>query len=251
VADNRGYIYGIQAGDEPIVKVGWALDPDKRVKDFQTGNHQRLVVLARRPGSRAEEEALHKPDSIIAPFRVRGEWYQLCPEVMDVYGGGRWWPGYTPMIRRRNSMSRCPYCGQHSLIHAHQDSNRSQIDPKIEMYCKNSDCEIRTLVVIPGNQGPIGKSSWDERQLPSIVLGAEVALLPDGMCSLDNGAMTKHEYIRGRRQVEGFSDGWEAQFSAERALRRAEILTWATHWWRNWVMPGVPKPASLLEQENA
>lgn len=257
MADSRGYIYGIQAGDDPIVKVGWALDPDKRVKDFQTGNHQQLTVLARRPGSRAEEEALHKPGSIIAPFKVRGEWYELCPEVMDVYGGGRWWPGYVPMIRRRNAMSQCPYCGQHSLIHAHQDSHRGQIDPKIEMYCDNSECEIRTLVITPGKQGPLPSlrwesSSWDERELPGRVLGAEIALLPDGNFSQDDSAMTKHEYACGRRTIERWPGTcWEDQFSAERALRRAEILTWATHWWRDRVMPDVPKPASLLEAENA
>ena len=67
----HGAIYLIGDGG-PLVKLGWALDPQSRLKRLQTGHPSVLTLFAFYPGGRGLEAALHKEFS---DLRVRGEWF--------------------------------------------------------------------------------------------------------------------------------------------------------------------------------
>lgn len=54
-----GFVYFIQAEHGGPVKIGWARDPAKRLRELQTGSPHRLVVRATIAGALADEAALH------------------------------------------------------------------------------------------------------------------------------------------------------------------------------------------------
>jgi hypothetical protein len=70
--DADGYVYWI-GSDDGDVKIGWALDPEKRLSELQTGNPCKLRVLAVVRGSKRDERALHAK---LKEFRGLGEWFQ-------------------------------------------------------------------------------------------------------------------------------------------------------------------------------
>lgn len=67
-------IYFIQRGgiDGPI-KIGYALNPDKRLVTLQTASPERLALLATDLGDRHREAQLHFH---FAECRISGEWYE-------------------------------------------------------------------------------------------------------------------------------------------------------------------------------
>lgn len=71
-ADNAdGFVYWI-ASDVGDVKIGWALDPEKRCRELQTGNPQLLRVIAAMQGTKRDERALHAK---LEHARGNGEWF--------------------------------------------------------------------------------------------------------------------------------------------------------------------------------
>lgn len=70
-------IYFIKAGRS--VKIGYTTgDPERRLRELQTANPRKLVLLAAIPGSREDEVRLHKKfDS----DRVTGEWFTLSRSI--------------------------------------------------------------------------------------------------------------------------------------------------------------------------
>lgn len=72
----RGKIYFVQAGE--FIKIGWALDPHKRIAHMQTGSAYEFKLLGLMHGSLIEEKIVHKRFSA---FRVRGEWFKQTPEL--------------------------------------------------------------------------------------------------------------------------------------------------------------------------
>lgn len=77
--DTKGFIYFIQRGYTGPVKIGWALDPDRRLGELQIGSAEDLHIIGITPGTMADERQLHKD---VAEYRVRGEWFQLPPDVI-------------------------------------------------------------------------------------------------------------------------------------------------------------------------
>lgn len=71
-------IYIIRCGD--AVKVGFSSDPFTRIKELQTGNPQRLEVIAVFPGSRKLEKGIH---ARLNQYRISGEWFRWTPEVVN------------------------------------------------------------------------------------------------------------------------------------------------------------------------
>jgi len=66
-------VYFIQAGgDDGPVKIGWSLNPMKRLRSLQTGSGQVLRLLAVMPGDRKKERAMHRAFS---SRRIHGEWF--------------------------------------------------------------------------------------------------------------------------------------------------------------------------------
>lgn len=70
-------VYFIRGRGTNIVKIGWTDgDPGRRLKALQTGTAFSLQLMASRPGTQADEKALHDR---FAADRVNGEWFRMSP----------------------------------------------------------------------------------------------------------------------------------------------------------------------------
>lgn len=76
-----GFVYFIQSGDEPFVKIGTTHSVVGRVEQLQTASPHRLKLLATCGASEHPEHKLHAK---FAAHRVRadGEWFHLVPEIV-------------------------------------------------------------------------------------------------------------------------------------------------------------------------
>lgn len=68
------HTYLIGAEGSPLVKIGYATNPKKRLASLQTGQPMQLTLLWSHPVD--HEAALHER---FAEYRVRGEWFDLTP----------------------------------------------------------------------------------------------------------------------------------------------------------------------------
>lgn len=69
---HEGYVYFITSGE--ATKVGWSLDPERRLRSLQTGNPEPLVLLAKIEGTKKDERRIHKS---LRRARLHGlEWFQ-------------------------------------------------------------------------------------------------------------------------------------------------------------------------------
>jgi len=88
---SQGFIYciaeKIAAGsslyDSRAVKVGWARDPDRRIKGLQTGNPRVLKILGTIPATKAEEPLVHAE---LQSDNVLHEWFKPTPAVLSKFG---------------------------------------------------------------------------------------------------------------------------------------------------------------------
>lgn len=65
-------------------KIGWSKSPQKRLKQLQTGNSNRLKLLKIYSVPRVKERYLHKA---LIRFKIRhnGEWFKISPaDVIDI-----------------------------------------------------------------------------------------------------------------------------------------------------------------------
>lgn len=67
------YVYLIEDG-AGRVKIGLAIDPQKRLRQLQTGSSSKLRILATLPGDREDELLLHKT---FRAERRGGEWFEF------------------------------------------------------------------------------------------------------------------------------------------------------------------------------
>lgn len=75
-----GFVYFIRAGRTPSVKIGWALDPERRLDALQTGCPHKLHLIGFAPGEHVAEQQWHDD------FRhrhSRGEWFILANDLRD------------------------------------------------------------------------------------------------------------------------------------------------------------------------
>src|SRR5713101_6596438 len=71
-------VYFMQGEKTGLIKVGWAIDAEKRLKSLQTGSPDRLTILA-------VIENQHKDAPYHTQFRKAwafGEWFNPTPELM-------------------------------------------------------------------------------------------------------------------------------------------------------------------------
>ena len=79
-------IYVVYAESYQVVKIGYAADVDKRIRELQCGCPEPLQKLVVFPGEREEEKALHDRFS---EYRVQGEWFRYeGPVVRFVWDMG-------------------------------------------------------------------------------------------------------------------------------------------------------------------
>jgi len=74
-------IYFIQQGDDGPIKIGTSDNPEKRLQQLQGSHHETLRLLKVVEGSNWAEKRLHQH---LAAFRLRGEWFENCAEVLRV-----------------------------------------------------------------------------------------------------------------------------------------------------------------------
>lgn len=65
-------IYFIKALN--TVKIGYSANPEKRLKELQTGNSEKLELLLTIPGNKESEKAFHL---YFDRARLNGEWFRL------------------------------------------------------------------------------------------------------------------------------------------------------------------------------
>lgn len=70
-------IYFITAGDG-LVKIGFSIDVEKRIRSLATGSSAELQILLTINGTRSDEKALHQS---FKADRVRREWFRLSPAI--------------------------------------------------------------------------------------------------------------------------------------------------------------------------
>ena len=79
-----GHIYFIQAGGPTgPIKIGWAIDPEERLKQLQSGNDRVLEIIGTIPGTVRDEKALHAKFS---SDRIKGEWFRCTSDVVSLMG---------------------------------------------------------------------------------------------------------------------------------------------------------------------
>lgn len=67
------FVYFIECSGTRAIKIGIAVDVEKRLATLQTGNPSPMSVIAVVPGARANELRLHMR---FRPERLRGEWFR-------------------------------------------------------------------------------------------------------------------------------------------------------------------------------
>ncbi len=89
-------VYFIKDGDK--VKIGHSIKPTVRMTNLET--HSKLELLLTLPGGHNREKQLHKK---FHAFRVKGEWFNLVPEIASYIAGAkkRKQAGKGHFVRRR------------------------------------------------------------------------------------------------------------------------------------------------------
>lgn len=72
-------VYFIRAGDSGPVKIGFAAEPQRRLRYLQTTSHARLQILRVVEGDRAVEKYFHQKFS---ERRLMGEWFRFSDEML-------------------------------------------------------------------------------------------------------------------------------------------------------------------------
>lgn len=77
----QGYVYLITDGE--YVKIGYSVNPPKRVAELQTGNARVLSLLGTIKGTEQDERALHAK---YAHLNVLQEWFELDSAILAEFG---------------------------------------------------------------------------------------------------------------------------------------------------------------------
>jgi hypothetical protein len=76
-------IYFVQADRVGLIKIGFAEDPESRLRELQVGSPVRLRLLRAEEGGREREAALHRR---FAHARSHGEWFFPVPDLLAYVG---------------------------------------------------------------------------------------------------------------------------------------------------------------------
>lgn len=76
----QGYVYGItEDGAGEFIKIGYSVNPQKRVAELQTGNPRKLVLLGYKKGTESDEKSLHQK---YIKDNVLQEWFKVSPALL-------------------------------------------------------------------------------------------------------------------------------------------------------------------------
>jgi hypothetical protein len=84
--DGPGYIYFIENTHDTLIKIGKSRNPEKRLKELQTGTGFELRLLTQKFCSKMlkMEQYLHKR---FEEDRMEGEWFLPSPGLLEYIGG--------------------------------------------------------------------------------------------------------------------------------------------------------------------
>lgn len=105
--DNPGFVYFIRAGKRGPIKIGWAVDPDRRLAALQTATADTLRIIAVERAERTREGHLHHR---FTKLRLSGEWFAPGPELLS----------YILELHRATNFYRVPV-SQRPAVMLHQD----------------------------------------------------------------------------------------------------------------------------------
>ena len=88
-AHEEGRVYAIDDG-QGCVKIGWAKDPVRRLREMNVSDAGRLTLIGSARGTRAHEAEAH---ALLKPWRARGEWFHKAGHVLTFLD---MLPKYTP-----------------------------------------------------------------------------------------------------------------------------------------------------------
>ena len=77
-AHEEGRVYAIDDG-QGCVKIGWAKDPVRRLREMNVSDAGRLTLIGSARGTRAHEAEAH---ALLKPWRARGEWFRKEGHVL-------------------------------------------------------------------------------------------------------------------------------------------------------------------------
>ena len=86
----RAFVYFISDGR--FVKIGKAIDAQRRLADLQTSNSSELTLVCKIPckNSDSATEAEGRLHTFFSSYRVRGEWFDLLPYITQRHGIAEW-----------------------------------------------------------------------------------------------------------------------------------------------------------------
>jgi hypothetical protein len=80
----QGYVYLLGSPEDPgVVKIGFSVNPTRRLKEIQRDNGHPLTLMGMLPGTRADEKAMH---ARFREHRKMGEWFYPTQELFSVFG---------------------------------------------------------------------------------------------------------------------------------------------------------------------
>lgn len=79
--ESTSWVYFVEAVDLNLIKIGYALDLEKRFTALMTSSPAALSLLGVLRGGPRLEMAIHEQ---LAAHRAHGEWFRKTPEVMAV-----------------------------------------------------------------------------------------------------------------------------------------------------------------------
>jgi hypothetical protein len=151
-----GHVYFIGATDGPI-KIGYTSKaPEQRVKEIQTGNPERLKVLAKTPGSQRLETAFH---AIFATQRMVGEWFRRTPELARLVEA---YHGVAPIVGGERAMAGPPM---------REHEHRLPLEGEILPPPKRKNGRPRKYEEMPWNEVGVSKATWYRRFFPLAIQG--------------------------------------------------------------------------------
>lgn len=71
-------LYLISTTARDYVKLGYSINPQRRLKQLQTASAEELILIATCRGSRADENQYHH---YLSPQCQRGEWFYWCDKI--------------------------------------------------------------------------------------------------------------------------------------------------------------------------
>lgn len=74
----EGFVYIARVANSRFVKIGYAKDVERRMRELQTAHAQPIKAIVIFPGDKATEGILHHR---FRDQRAKGEWFRLCDEL--------------------------------------------------------------------------------------------------------------------------------------------------------------------------